>query len=314
MTESSTISSTNNKMMRNSSTSDTSQRRFLILLAWAVMLLVSDLPNIVWDRLINGEPSWLLWGKVGLLIIFFMLCLVWKKIRPLLQYAAIFLVFYLSFVVSLSVRATNLWKGWFGGSYPSFTLEYLGAFIPDLGIAFVVIVALWIMKRRRSEFFLTKGQLNAPIEPIRWLRIGEGESWRTFGWIFALVAGLGILIVVILSVNPSLEILYRIAPLLPSVVLFAAINAFTEKVYFRVSFLSTLHKVIGKRHSLLITAVFFGLSHYLYGSPSGLPGFLMIGFLGWLLGKSILETKGLFWAWFIHFVPDVIIFASYTIN
>lgn len=64
---------------------------------------------------------------------------------------------------------------------------------------------------------------------------------------------------------------------------------------------------------LLINAVFFGLSHYLYGSPPGIIGFLMTGFLAWLLGKSILETRGLFWAWFIHFVADVVIFASYAI-
>jgi hypothetical protein len=39
----------------------------------------------------------------------------------------------------------------------------------------------------------------------------------------------------------------------------------------------------------------------------------MTGFLAWLLGKSVLETKGLLWAWFIHFLPDVVIFYSYAI-
>ena len=39
----------------------------------------------------------------------------------------------------------------------------------------------------------------------------------------------------------------------------------------------------------------------------------MTAFLAWLIGKSILETKGLFWGWFIHFLPDVVIFASYAI-
>jgi hypothetical protein len=31
------------------------------------------------------------------------------------------------------------------------------------------------------------------------------------------------------------------------------------------------------------------------------------------MGKSILETRGLAWAWFIHFVPDVVIFFSYAL-
>jgi len=33
-------------------------------------------------------------------------------------------------------------------------------------------------------------------------------------------------------------------------------------------------------------------------------------FLGWLLAKSIAETEGMFWAWFIHFLQDLIIFGG----
>ena len=36
----------------------------------------------------------------------------------------------------------------------------------------------------------------------------------------------------------------------------------------------------------------------------------MAGFLGWLLAKSVAETQGVFWAWFIHFQQDVLIFAG----
>jgi membrane protease YdiL (CAAX protease family) len=96
-------------------------------------------------------------------------------------------------------------------------------------------------------------------------------------------------------------------------VLFAAVNAFTEEVYFRSSILSTLHEVIGKTHTLLITLVFFGLAHWLYGSPSGLIDFMMTGFLAWVMGRSMLETKGMLWPWIIHFVPDVVIFMSYAL-
>jgi uncharacterized protein len=37
----------------------------------------------------------------------------------------------------------------------------------------------------------------------------------------------------------------------------------------------------------------------------------LAGFLGWLLAKSIVETRGIFWAWFIHFLQDVIIFTGF---
>jgi membrane protease YdiL (CAAX protease family) len=60
-------------------------------------------------------------------------------------------------------------------------------------------------------------------------------------------------------------------------------------------------------------AVFFGLGHWLYGSPPGFIGFLMVGFLAWLLGKAMLETRGFLWPWLIHFVPDAVIFFSYAL-
>jgi len=43
-------------------------------------------------------------------------------------------------------------------------------------------------------------------------------------------------------------------------------------------------------------------------------GVILAAFLGWILGKSMLETRGLFWAWFIHFLQDVLIFAFLAIG
>jgi hypothetical protein len=56
----------------------------------------------------------------------------------------------------------------------------------------------------------------------------------------------------------------------------------------------------------LLSAVLFGLAH-IAGMPSGIGGMILAGILGWLLAKSVLETHGLFWAWFIHFLQDVVI-------
>jgi hypothetical protein len=53
----------------------------------------------------------------------------------------------------------------------------------------------------------------------------------------------------------------------------------------------------------------FGLPHY-FGTPSGVIGVLMAGFLGWLLAMSLVETQGIFLAWAIHFVQDVVIITS----
>jgi hypothetical protein len=59
----------------------------------------------------------------------------------------------------------------------------------------------------------------------------------------------------------------------------------------------------------IVSGALFGSAHYL-GTPGGPSGCLLAGFLGWLLAKSVLETQGIGWAWFIHFVLDVIIFVA----
>jgi hypothetical protein len=38
----------------------------------------------------------------------------------------------------------------------------------------------------------------------------------------------------------------------------------------------------------------------------------MAGLLGWLLAKSVLETNGIFWAWCIHFLQDIVIFSAFV--
>jgi CAAX protease family protein len=42
--------------------------------------------------------------------------------------------------------------------------------------------------------------------------------------------------------------------------------------------------------------------------PYGIVGVVMAGFLGWFLAKAMVETRGFFWPWFIHFCQDVAIF------
>jgi hypothetical protein len=31
-----------------------------------------------------------------------------------------------------------------------------------------------------------------------------------------------------------------------------------------------------------------------------------------LLAKSVVETNGIFWAWFIHFLQDIVIFSAFV--
>lgn len=282
-----------------------------ITFAWVVMLAVSDVPDIILTTLSMEIPPWLAGVKLVFLVTALVVCSYFAALKPLFGFIFIMLVLFSALSASAWLSDLPGWQNLFANDPPSFFIGYLEAFLRDIGVAAAVVFALWLLLRRRESFFLVRGSLDAPIEPVRWLGIGSGESWRIFGWIFAGIAFAAVLIPVVIDVQPSPELILRVVPLLPAAILFAAINALTEEIYFRAGILSTLTGVIGRRHTLLICATFFGLAHYLYGSPPGLAGLLMTGFLGWLLGKSMLETKGIGWAWFIHFIADLPIFFLY---
>jgi membrane protease YdiL (CAAX protease family) len=115
----------------------------------------------------------------------------------------------------------------------------------------------------------------------------------------------------------DLPLLYRLGQsisLLPFASLFAAMNALGEELTFRAPLLATSHEIIGRQSALWMTSIYFGLAPYLYGDPSGMIGFLLTAFIAYLLGKSMLETRGIFWAWFIHFMADIPIFLLYALK
>ena len=96
-------------------------------------------------------------------------------------------------------------------------------------------------------------------------------------------------------------------PVLPVVLLAAALNAFNEEMTYKASLLAVLVDAVGSRQALWMVAAYFGLAHF-YGVPYGVIGVVLASFLGWILAKSMLETRGLAWAWLIHFCQDVLIF------
>ncbi len=287
--------------------------RFLKVTAWAVMLAVSDLPDIIITWAGGTLPGWLFWAKAGFLAAFLVITLLWKALHPLRQYLLVLWVLFAALGLTSLLRGTDWFQSNFNYAGVPFFTGYAAVMVLDILVALVVIAALWIMKGKRQAFYLVKGRMDTPIEPIRWLGIKAGESWKVFTWIFAACATLGVAIPTFLMIAPSGQTILRALPLLPAAVLFAAVNAFTEEAYFRSSLLSTLHGVIGKTHTLLLMLVFFGLSHWLYGSPGGILGFMMTGFLAWLMGRSMLETRGMLSPWIIHFFPDVVIFFSYAL-
>jgi len=282
-----------------------SARLSLLASAWITTLAVSNLPNILIQELHLSLPISLLTLKLILLVGFFGLTFIWQAARPLRLYFAIFVILILVEPLSAWIGATDQWRGWFSGS--AFSTQMLSTQLLRLGTALIMLAALALIYRRRSAFFFALGEVQATAAPIPHF-IDQPLSWGRLGWISALCITLGTLAFLLAFGQAPLDRMAQILPLLPFVLLFAALNAFSEETLYRGALLAPLHTAVGSTHALLLTAALFGLWHF-YGVPYGVIGVIMSGLLGWYLGKSMLETRGLFWAWFIHFWQDVAIFA-----
>lgn len=289
----------------------------MILVAWVAMLLPSSLTLIIWRQFGSEEPYWwFLVPAIGLLVIL-TLTLIRSNFKPLRGFVLILLaIFLLGYGAGWQsglapfVRSSSVWIGLTSiAPWIDFIAPHLLRLIPALA----VISILLLRGRKRSDFFLVKGNIRAPVEPSKLLGMKKPEPWTRIGTIFAVIFSIGTLAYLILTTSYSLGTFALALPLIPIAVLIAAVNAFNEEFTLRAAPLSELWTAIGKKQGLLITTVYFALGHF-YGVPSGVLGILLSGFLGWFLGKSLLETKGFFWAWTIHFVQDAFIFSFFAMS
>jgi membrane protease YdiL (CAAX protease family) len=116
-----------------------------------------------------------------------------------------------------------------------------------------------------------------------------------------------------LTVHPNFSIAGRILRTLPWSLAVAVLNAASEEFQFRCVPLAHLRGVFRPAENILLTAVFFGVGHY-YGQPSGPLGVIMAGFAGWIWARSMIDTRGSVWAFFIHMAQDIVIFTFLVVG
>jgi hypothetical protein len=302
-------------MMKNSATNS---RRGAVSVAWTATLLTSSLGIILWRELGGTEPYWWPWIHAIGLIIIFSFTLIRANLRPLRSFVLILLIMFFfglgggwQFGVIPFVRSSSLWISW--ESQLPWSLSAIATHLLRLSPALVILSFLLLKGRKHQDFFLTKGKIDAPVEPSRLLGMKKAEPWTRIGTIFAVVFASVTFVYLMLSSTPSLDVFIQALPIIPAALLIAVINSFNEEFTLRAAPISELLSTVGKKQALVITTVLFGLGHF-YGIPSGLLGLLLASFLGWFLGKSMLETKGSFWAWLIHFLPDAFIFTFLAIS
>lgn len=186
------------------------------------------------------------------------------------------------------------------------TLKFQAA---QLGLTLIVLVIIYLLNPVNFKTFFSVGEVFAPSSGINWLGIPPGMPWweiaATMGMWITLATGL----FMFFQLKKANARFSGLLPFIPWVILFSATNAFAEETIFRLGIVSPLSGQLSIPVIILLSGILFGIPHY-FGMPKGLLGVLMAGFLGWLLAMSVVETQGMFLAWAVHFVQDVVIIAS----
>ncbi|MBI3481312.1 MAG: CPBP family intramembrane metalloprotease [Nitrosomonadales bacterium] len=180
-----------------------------------------------------------------------------------------------------------------------------------LGVAAIVLLGLYFVNAENFWSYLAPGNIGAPAKGVAWLGIYDHQSWVGVGVALSFFITFGTSTFVYLQFRKSGGALKHAFHYLSWILLFSCTNAFSEEVVYRLGVVVPLAGSIDTSYILLISAIAFGAPH-LRGMPNGIVGALMAGFLGWLLAKSVIETNGIFWAWFIHFLQDIPIFSAFV--
>jgi hypothetical protein len=289
-------------------------RRGVVVAAWAVVLALSLLPVIVAREILHAPvpADARTVASIAIILGAMAATVAWtpgRALRPLLW---LFLVLVVAqWAVLERLIALPIVAGWMRD--PAFGASLLAEMALKLLVTLAMLVALFAIHRDRRRFYLAKGDPAAPAAPIRWMGVPSGTRWSTLGPILAVAITGGTLAFLVLSGTPSVESLGAVLPYLPVVLVAAALNAFNEEVTYKASFLSVLAGPVGQRDALRMVAAYFGIAHF-YGVPYGVIGVVLAWFLGWILARSMLETRGLWWAWFIHFLQDVAVFGFIAVG
>lgn len=286
-----------------------SDRRALIIVAWTAVLLLSKLPLVIARELMGTDIPWITAAWIGAAVLLVALAFAWSTLKPLRAFFTVMLaIFLVTTALEPAIVQSAAWQRLVAEASPMVTLFGERALIALE--ALLVLSVLFLMGFKRQDAFLVIGNLNAPAAGIRSPGRTQAVGWMGLGTAVTLLLG-GLFVAFMASQNPG--ILSGLAVALPWLTLIlasAALNAFGEEAMYRAAPLATLHPVVGPTQALWMTAIWFGLGHT-YGSiPAGLFGFVYAGLLGLLLGKAMLDTRGMGWSWFIHLVLDTIIYLS----
>lgn len=276
------------------------------ILVWSAVIVGSAVPEIISREYGFGSPSSLPVIQCGLLIVAAFVLSRFQRWAGLTRFVlAIAALRFGWYVVGPWLNGTRIVQEW--SQETSWGGRLLIARLCTVAGAFFMCLTLLGTRIGRRELFLRVGDLSAPSRPALLLGFRKPIPWTLFGPVLLLLFGIALPIFLYFTVHPNFAARGRLVQFLPWILAAAAFNAANEEFQFRSVLLAHLGSIVGAGEAVLLTATLFGLGHF-YGQPSGPVGVLMAGFAGWIWGKSMVETGGFAWAFFIHMVQDVVIF------
>jgi hypothetical protein len=275
--------------------------RASLLALWALIAAVSPLSEIVCQAITGAVPNWLTWARIGVTAVVFAIGT--RKLRVFCAFYAFHL--FLGTIFTAVRGNLQQFLSEYGFVQGMLRLESLG-----MVAALLVLALVWCLRRRRERIYLKIGNLAARLQPT-WITIGGMPPlrWR----LTAPVIGLASSLVVWEFVRYAGQPVPNPQRMAAWAILFAAMNAFVEESIFRNALLSSLEPEFGAQQAIFVSATIFGLGHW-NGLPSGTAGVLMTWVFGYLAAKAMVETKGMFWPWFMHALPDCVIFYYWGIG
>lgn len=275
--------------------------RSLLYAAWAIVVLLT-VPEIILRAFIGADTSWMPAARIALLTASVALTFVSSVVRPLRRMLVVFLVIYAveaGFFLT-AIPGTPIYQD---AIRDDANLAFLGERLLRIGAVVVMIAVLLAMGLRRHEFYLAVGDIRATAEPMRIPKYPE--PWTKLGRNYAIISVGLLLLFLVPALQPSLADLS--VGLVAFAAVCAALNAFAEEFLYRAALIPHVLPLFGKSATLLLLPAWFGLAHW-FGIPSGLTGVILAAVGAWFFTRSMIETRGIAWAWFLHFLADFTVY------
>jgi hypothetical protein len=168
------------------------------------MLVFSVLPDVLWNELVGGA-RWISRARMTILAVLVAAGLLLPALRPAWEFPAVLLAITIAGLISARLGTAPNPDGVLNWIELSQVRGLLTVQAAKFGVSILTIVALLALGYRRRDAFLTRGQVDSPAAPVRWLGFPTPEPWTSFGakWVVFLRIGMVIILATSKNIGPA---------------------------------------------------------------------------------------------------------------